>query len=332
MTSLDRRLSIAPMMDHTDRHYRYFLRLISQSTLLYTEMITTGALLYGDYDHFLAYSEAEHPLAIQLGGSDPDELSRCAKLAENYHYDEVNLNIGCPSDRVQNGRFGACLMAEPQLVADCISAMSESCSLPITVKTRLGIDDRDSYEELIRFVDTVKHAGCKTFILHARKAWLQGLSPKQNREIPPLEYEKVYRIAKDFPDLEIIINGGFTRMEQIQEQYEHVNGVMIGRAAYQNPFLLAKVDKEIFGLNLPQSSREEVISKFIVYAQEQLALGVSLNHMTRHILGLYQGQAGARAFRRYISQHAYVKGAGIEVLQRALDVVKNHKLETSSCS
>lgn len=321
MKKPDRRLSIAPMMDHTDRHYRYFLRLISSSTLLYTEMITTGAMLQGDRKRLLDYSAREHPLAIQLGGSNPVELAQCAELAQSWGYDEINLNVGCPSDRVQEGKFGACLMAEPELVAECIQSMAQATTLPVTVKTRLGIDDRDSYEELVTFIKTVHQAGCHTFIMHARKAWLNGLSPKQNREIPPLQYEKVYQLARDFPHLEFVINGGFTQLEQIKEQYQYVNGVMLGRAAYQNPYLLAEVDQQIFGHTVPALTRKQVVTEFMDYAAAQLEQGVALNHMTRHILGLYQGQPGARAFRRHLSENAWRKHAGIEVLQEALNRV-----------
>ena len=305
------------MMDRTDRHFRYFLRLISRHTLLYTEMITLHAIIHGDRLRLLGYSEREHPLALQIGGSVPAELAECAQIAEDLAYDEINLNVGCPSDRVQSGKFGACLMAEPELVAECVSAMQNKVNIPVTVKTRLGIDDRDSYEELTSFVQTVSAAGCKTFIMHARKAWLNGLSPKENREIPPLEYEKVYQLKKDFPDLEIIINGGFTTMPEIMDQLSHVDGVMIGRAAYQNPYLLVDADRLIFGDNSRSLARDEVLDEFKFYIQEQLALGVPLNAMTRHILGLYQGQPGARAFRRTISENAHRPGAGIEILNHS---------------
>ena len=316
-----RRLSIAPMMDRTDRHFRYFLRLITKHTLLYTEMITTGAILYGEQKRFLNYSQREHPLALQLGGSNPDELVRCAKIAEEWDYDEINLNIGCPSDRVQSARFGACLMAEPELVADCVSAMKQQTQIPITVKTRIGIDERDSYEELSAFIEQVSNAGCQTFIIHARKAWLKGLSPKENRETPPLQYETVYLLKKDYPQLEIVINGGFTSIEQISEQYNHVDGVMIGRAAYQNPYLLAKVDQLIFQDDYPVKSRHEILEEFMEYVVHNLAQGIYLSHMARHILGLYQGQAGARLFRRIISEKAYQPGAGLDILKEAANQI-----------
>ena len=320
---INRKLSIAPMMDHTDRHCRYFLRLITRHTVLYTEMITSSAILHGDRDRLLGYSQHEHPLALQLGGSDPADLGRCAIIGEEYGYDEINLNVGCPSDRVRTGRFGACLMAEPELVADCIASMQQSSTVPITVKTRLGIDDRDSYDELKTFINKISDAGCRTFILHARKAWLRGLSPRENREVPPLKYTTVYRLKTDFPDLEIIINGGFTRFDQILEQYNHVDGVMIGRAVCNNPYLLAEVDKKIFADERPARSRQQVLSEFMDYLEVQLEQGVALNHMTRHVLGLYHGQPGAGAFRRHISEHAHKPGAGTEVLQQAARMVTN---------
>ena len=311
------------MMDRTDRHFRYFLRLISRHTLLYTEMITAHAIVHGDRQRLLGYSEREHPLALQIGGSDPEELAACAQIAEDFAYDEINLNIGCPSDRVQSGKFGACLMAEPELVAECVDSMQNKVSIPVTVKTRLGIDERDSYEELISFVQKVSDAGCRTFIMHARKAWLNGLSPKENREVPPLEYEKVYQLKKEFPELEIIINGGFINITEIMTQLSHVDGVMIGRAAYQNPYLLADADRLIFGDVSEPLARDEVLDEFKIYIKKQLALGVPLNAMTRHILGLYQGQPGARAFRRNISENAHKPGAGIEILQHSTEPAIN---------
>jgi len=317
--TLNRKLSIAPMMDHTDRHFRYFLRIISPHALLYTEMITTGALIHGDRQRFLEHHADEYPLAIQLGGSDPDDLATCAEIAEQAGYDEVNLNVGCPSDRVQSGRFGACLMAEPEVVADGVSRMSQSVDIPVTVKTRIGIDDKDSYEELAAFIDCVKQAGCNTFIIHARKAWLNGLSPKENREVPPLQYETVYQLKQDFPDLDFIINGGFTTQDDIMQQYQYVDGVMIGRAAYQNPYLLAEIEQVLFANKTPLLTRYEILERFMTYVQQNLDLGVYLGHMTRHILGLFLGQPGARAYRRYISEHAYQEGAGVEVIKCAME-------------
>ncbi|MCX2760751.1 tRNA dihydrouridine(20/20a) synthase DusA [Vibrio sp. Sgm 22] len=312
------RLSVAPMLDWTDRHCRYFHRLLSQQTLLYTEMVTTGAILHGKGD-FLEYNEQEHPLALQLGGSNPVDLAACAKLAGERGYDEVNLNVGCPSDRVQNGRFGACLMAEPELVADCVSAMREVTDIPITVKTRIGIDDQDSYEFLTKFVSTVSEkGGCEQFTIHARKAWLSGLSPKENREIPPLDYDRAYQIKKDFSDLVIAVNGGVTTLEQTKEHLQHLDGVMIGREAYHSPFILAEVDQQIFGLDTPIKKRSQVVEEMYPYIERELSNGASLGHISRHMLGLFQSMPGARQWRRYISENAHKKGAGIEVMQTAL--------------
>jgi tRNA-dihydrouridine synthase A len=308
------------MMDHTDRHFRYFMRIISPHALLYTEMITTGAIIHGDRQRFLEHHADEYPLAIQLGGSDPEDLATCAVIAEDAGYDEVNLNVSCPSDRVQSGRFGACLMAEPELVAEGVAKMSRRVCIPVTVKTRIGIDDKDSYEELVHFIKTVKTAGCSTFIIHARKAWLNGLSPKENREIPPLQYETVYQLKRDIPELDFIINGGFTSEDDIMEQYEHVDGVMIGRAAYQNPYLLAEIEQSIFNKETPLLTRYEILERFMAYVQQNLDQGVYLGHMSRHILGLFLGRPGARAFRRYISENAYKEGAGVEVLRMAMDM------------
>ncbi len=318
MQPLNRRLAVAPMLDWTDRHCRYFLRLLSRPTLLYTEMVTTGAALHGDRERLLAYDPAEHPLALQLGGCDPGDLARCARIAAEFDYDEVNLNVGCPSDRVQSGRFGACLMAEPELVADGVAAMRTTVNLPITVKTRIGIDDRDSYEALTDFVGRVASGGCEVFIIHARKAWLRGLSPKENREIPPLRYDIVYRLKRDFPDLTIILNGGLRNLDQAEDELRRVDGVMIGRAAYENPYLLADADRRFFGSDTPLPSRHQVIRAFLPYVENQLQQGTPLHCMTRHVLGLFQGIPGARAWRRHLSEHAHRRGAGVEVLEAAL--------------
>ena len=285
------RFSIAPMLDWTDRHCRYFHRLMSRQTLLYTEMVTTGAIIHGKGD-YLGYSEQEHPISLQLGGSNPADLARCAKLAEERGYDEVNINVGCPSDRVQNGRFGACLMGEPALVADCVKAMRDVVDIPVTVKTRIGIDDQDSYEFLQAFIEQVRDAGCDTFIVHARKAWLSGLSPKENREIPPLDYPRVYRVKQDYPDLTIALNGGVTSMEQTLEHLQHVDGVMMGREAYQNPYILAQVDNLVFGQNNAVPSRHEVVRMMLPYIEQELAKGNYLSHMTRHMLGSVPEYAG----------------------------------------
>jgi tRNA-dihydrouridine synthase A len=314
---LDRRLSVAPMLDWTDRHCRYFLRLITRGTLLYTEMVTTGALIHGDRERHLGFDPAEHPLALQLGGSSPADLAACARMAEDRGYDEVNLNVGCPSDRVQNGRFGACLMAEPILVAECVAAMKEAVAVPVTVKTRIGIDHRDRYEDLTGFVAAVTAAGCDALIVHARKAWLQGLSPRENREVPPLRYDVVERLKDDFPALPIAINGGVTSLAQAGALLTRLDGVMIGREAYQNPWVLAGADRVIFGDSNPSPSSHGVLEAYIPYVEQNLSAGIPLNAMTRHILGLFQGRPGARAWRRHLSESAHLPGAGIEVLRAA---------------
>lgn len=316
--ALDRRLAVAPMLDWTDRHCRYFLRLITRRTLLYSEMVTTGALIHGDRDRHLRFDPAEHPLALQLGGSDPADMARCARLGAEWGYDEININVGCPSDRVQNGRFGACLMAEPQLVAECVAAMKSAVSVPVTVKSRIGIDERDSYGELVDFVGAVAEAGCDALVVHARKAWLQGLSPRENREVPPLRYEIVERLKQDFPDLPVTLNGGVVTLEAARGFLGRLDGVMIGREAYQNPWMLADADRLIFGEQGPPSTRHEVLERFIPYVEAQLVDGVPLNAMSRHILGLFQGQPGARAWRRHLSENAHLPGARAEVLTAAL--------------
>lgn len=312
---------IAPMLDWTDRHARYFLRLITEHSLLYTEMVTTGAIVHGDSERHLAFNEQEHPLALQLGGSNPDELATACDIAKSYHYDEINLNIGCPSDRVQSGRFGACLMADPTLVASCISRMQQHCDKPVTIKCRIGIDDFDSFEFLYNFIDTCQQAGCETFIIHARKAWLSGLSPKQNREIPELDYPRVWKIKQLFPHLNIIINGGFKTLDACQEQLQHVDGIMMGREAYNNPYILAEVDQRFFNSTKPVKSRLEILNAMLDYIDNECANGVKLNHMSRHILGLFNGQAGAKQFRRYISENAHKKGAGTDVITQALEKI-----------
>ena len=312
------RLCVAPMMDWTDRHCRYFHRLLSRHALLYTEMVTTGALIHGDRQRFLQFHAEEHPLALQLGGSNPRELGWCAKMAEDYGYDEVNLNVGCPSDRVQNGRFGACLMAEPELVAECVEAMCQATGLPVTVKSRIGIDDQDSYEALVHFIATIASAGCRTFIVHARKAWLKGLSPKQNREIPPLRYEVVYQLKIDFPQLEFILNGGVTSLAQAETHLQHVDGVMVGREAYQNPYVLAEVDRRIFGADVEPVTRYEAVEQLLPYIGLQLGDGLRLNTVTRHTLGLFHGEPGARGWRRHLSENVGRSGADINVVREAL--------------
>jgi len=303
------------MMDYTDRHFRYFIRLMSRHTRLYTEMLTTGALLHGDPRRHLEFDTAEHPLALQLGGSDPQELARCARLAADFNYDEINLNVGCPSERVQSGRFGACLMTEPQLVAECVAAMSAASSVPVTVKTRIGVDQHDSYTQLAAFIKTVEEGGCKVFIIHARKAWLQGLSPKQNREVPPLRYEVVRRLKLDFPRLTIVVNGGIQTLQAMQAHLLSCDGVMIGREAVSNPYLFADVDRCHFDTRAPVLTREQVIEAWLPYISEELACGVPLARMTRHLLGLFQSCPGARRWRRYLSEKASQPGADIEVLR-----------------
>ncbi len=329
MSNIDRTFSIAPMIDWTDRHDRYFLRLISKHALLYTEMITTGAIIHGDKERHLGFNAEEHPVAVQLGGSNPSDLALCSKICEDYGYDEINLNVGCPSDRVQSGAFGACLMAQPDLVAECIVKMKAACDLPVTIKCRIGIDDQDEYEDLQRFVTTTKDAGCETFIVHARKAWLQGLSPKENRDIPPLNYERVYQLKREFPELEIIINGGIKTLDECKSHLTHVDGVMMGREAYQNPFILTNVDRLFYNASNPllneslsqEITRHDIVDKMIGYIDELLANGGQLKWVSRHILGIFQGMPGARAWRRHLSQHAYKKDATSEVVREALKYI-----------
>ena len=306
------------MMDWTDRHCRYFMRLISQHAVLYTEMVTSGEIIYGDTHHHLRMDPFEHPVALQLGGSDPKDLAKACQMASDYDYAEINLNCGCPSDRVQNGMFGAVMMKNAQITADCVAAMQDAVDLPITVKHRIGVDDFDSYDFLCEFVDTVAKSGCDTFLVHARKAWLKGLSPKQNREIPELNYERVYQLKKDFPQLEIIINGGITTIEQCSEHLQHIDGVMIGREAYTNPYLLASVDRSIYGSEKAPKSREKIAEELLEYVDNELSKGTRLSAMTRHILGLFHGMPGARQYRRHISENAHKPAAGIEVLTTAL--------------
>ncbi len=315
---------IAPMLDCTDRHFRYFSRLISRHTVLYTEMITTGALIYGDRERFLAYNNIEHPVAVQLGGSDPEALSTCAKMIMDHGYDEVNLNVGCPSDRVQSGQFGACLMKTPDLVADCIAAMADVVDIPVTLKTRIGLDDNEDYEPLYNLISMVSEAGCNTVIIHARNAWLNGISPKQNREIPPLRYDVVYKLKKDFPHLEVVINGGLKSLEESQIVLDHVDGVMVGREAYSNPYSLALVDQVLYQDNHDIPTRLQILENYIPYIKRELEQGCPLKHITRHILGLFQGCPGARRWRRHISENVFKPGAGIELLDSAIMEIKNY--------
>jgi len=325
VSKIDRRFCVAPMMDWTDRHDRYFLRLISRHAVLYTEMVTTGALIHGDRERFLAFNKAEHPVALQLGGADPKEMAQCAKFAEDAGYDEVNINVGCPSDRVQKGQIGACLMATPEVVAECVSEMLAVTTIPVTVKNRIGIDEQDSYTDLENFISLVAAAGCKTFIVHARKAWLQGLSPKENREIPQLDYERVYRLKREHPELEIIINGGIKTLDETEQHLQHVDGVMMGREAYQNPYVLAEVDRQIYADNSEAADRQAIIAAMYPYIEKQLQQDTYLKHIARHLLGLFHGQPGARGWRRTISEQAYQKDAGLEVLDNALLHVTQNK-------
>lgn len=312
-----RRLCVAPMMQCTDRHDRYLLRLISRHALLFTEMIPCGALLHGDRRRFLAFDPAEHPVALQLGGSEPAEMAACARMAQAAGYDEVNVNVGCPSSRVSAGRFGACLMAEPERVARCVEAMNRAVDIPVTVKTRIGVDARDSFEELCAFVATVAAAGCGTFVIHARKAWLKGLSPRQNREVPPLDYTAVHGVKAEFPELEIVINGGIRSLEAARAQLARVDGAMIGRAAYENPYLLARADALFFGDPHPVASRREILQAYAEYVRRELGRGVYLRHMTRHLFGLFQGCPGARRWRRHLSEAGARADAGAEVIEQA---------------
>ena len=295
MKSLDHALCIAPMMAYTDRHFRYLLRLLSPNAFLYTEMVNAHAVIKGDRDYLLGFHEAEHPIAVQLGGSSPALLAEASKICESYHYDEINLNVGCPSERVQSGCFGAALMKEPELVVDCVKAMRDAVSIPVTVKTRLGVDDIDSDAYLQNFIGKIAEAGCDTFFMHARKAWLKGLSPKENREIPPLQYDRVYQLKKVFPQLKIIINGGIETHEAIAEHLQHVDGVMLGRIVCSNPYFLMQVQKN-------PRTREEIIQQYLPYILREYKKGVPMRHMTRHLIGLYQGEIGARAWRRLLSE------------------------------
>lgn len=315
---MSRHISIAPMMECTDRHFRYLVRLISQNVRLYTEMVTTQAVLNGRRDFLLDFDPSEHPVALQLGGSEPDELERCSALAAEYGYDEVNLNVGCPSDRVQSGRFGACLMAEPFRVKEAVQAMVRGSGLPVTVKTRIGIDNRDSYEELIHFISTVAEGGCRLFIIHARKAWLHGLSPKENREKPPLRYDIAQRLIRDFPNLRFVLNGGVTSLDQAGEWLREFEGVMIGREAYRDPMMLAEVDQRFHGEAEFALTREDVVRAYLPYVQDRLAHGERLHFITRHLHGLFLGVKGAKSWRKTLAEGSARPGAGAEVLERAL--------------
>ena len=318
----ERRFTLAPMMDWSDRHCRTMWRMLSKNAFMYSEMVTTGAIIHGDKHRFLNFNAVEHPIALQLGGSNPAELAICAQTAEQWGYDEVNLNVGCPSDRVQNGMIGAILMAHKELVADGVKAMQDASSLPITVKHRIGIDDQDDWQFLYDFVDHVANAGCKTFIVHARKAVLQGLSPKENREVPPLMYDRVYRLKQTFPDLEIIINGGVKTIDDCQSHLQQLDGVMIGREAYQNPYMLAQVDGGLFDNHWQVPTAHQLVEQYIGYMDQQMAEnGIGLRYMAKHLLGLFQGVTGARLFRRYLSENMHHKNATTDVVKQALALV-----------
>ncbi len=311
-------LSIAPMMERTDRHFRYFMRQITRRTLLYTEMIATAAIIHGDRSKLLDFSPQEKPLAIQLGGDNPRDLAECAKIAEDWGYDEVNLNVGCPSSRVQNGNFGACLMAQPEKVSTAIEAMQKAVNIPVTVKHRIGIDDRDRYEDMKHFVRIVANAGCRRFTVHARKAWLAGLSPKENRNVPPLRYGDVYRLKQEFPHLFIEINGGITTLEQVRSQLQFVDAVMIGRAAYDNPYLFSTVDRDFYGEEITPPTRHQVVKAMLPYIDRWLSKGDKLNAISRHMLQLFAGRPGTKAWKRYISENAHFPNANSQVISTAL--------------
>ncbi|OCG26371.1 tRNA dihydrouridine synthase DusA [Gilliamella sp. wkB108] len=317
--SILNRFSVAPMLDWTDKHCRYFHRILTKQTLLYTEMVTTGAILFGKGD-YLSFNTEEHPISLQLGGSDPSALAQCAKLAQEQGYDEINLNVGCPSDRVQNGMFGACLMGNAELVANCIAQMQDQVDIPVTVKTRIGIDEHDSYSFLCQFIEKIMPY-TDTFIVHARKAWLSGLSPKENREVPPLNYERVYQLKQDYPHLTIAINGGIKTIDEIKHHLKFVDGVMVGREAYQNPMLLTQIDSQIFGIQDSIIDPVSAIKALYPYIEQQLTQGVQLNHIMRHTLGIFNGCKGARQWRRYLSENAHKKGSGIEVVEQALTFI-----------
>ncbi|HJZ20978.1 MAG TPA: tRNA dihydrouridine(20/20a) synthase DusA [Bradyrhizobium sp.] len=319
----DYRFSVAPMMDWTDRHCRVFHRLMTRRARLYTEMLTTGAVIHGDRRRLLGFDSSEHPLALQLGGSDPRDLATAAKIGEDFGYDEINLNVGCPSDRVKDGRFGACLMAEPALVVDGVAAMKHAVRVPVTVKCRIGIDDQDPEAALDVLARGVIAAGADALVVHARKAWLNGLSPKENRDIPPLDYERVYRLKAAFPDVPIIINGGIAGLAEARAHLAHVDGVMLGRAAYHEPWRLLRADPELFGEASPHATMKEVFEAMMPYIARELAQGTRLHAMTRHFVGAFHGVPGARAFRRHLAEHGVRPGAGANVLRDAIALVEN---------
>ena len=315
---LDRTFCVAPMLDCTDRHARFLMRQISSHAVMYTEMVTTGALIHGDRHRFLDFDVQEHPVALQLGGSDLSDMAKCAVIAQEWGYDEVNINVGCPSDRVQSGSFGACLMQQPELVAENVKAMNSVVDIPVTVKSRIGVDDQNPKQALWKLTELVAEAGCRVLVVHARKAWLKGLSPKENRDIPSLDYDLVYELKNAFPEMEIIINGGIKTLAECQLHLAYVDGVMMGREAYSNPFILSQVDKTLYQQIESKPSREQVLEKYIEYAKKQLETGTRLNHISRHVVGLFHGQPNSRLWRQHISEHAHLPDAGIEVLTDAM--------------
>ncbi|MBI5318994.1 tRNA dihydrouridine(20/20a) synthase DusA [Bradyrhizobium sp.] len=319
------KFSVAPMMDWTDRHCRVFHRLMTRRARLYTEMLTTGAILHGDRARLLGFDASEHPVALQLGGSSPADLGEAARIGEDFGYDEINLNVGCPSDRVKDGRFGACLMAEPALVAECVAAMKQAVKIPVTVKCRIGIDDQDPEAALDTLARGVVAAGTDALIVHARKAWLNGLSPKENRDIPPLDYRRVYRLKVALPDVPVIINGGIGSIEEAKAHLAHVDGVMLGRAAYQDPWRLLAVDPQLFGETAPHASMKDVFEAMTPYIARELASGTRLHAITRHFVGAFHGVPGARAFRRHLAEHGVRSGAGIDVLRDAVALVRERE-------
>jgi len=321
---INRKISVAPMMDCTDRHDRYFLRLISKNVMLYSEMVATKSAIHGDRKRILGFREEEKPVALQVGGSDKNELREVAKLAEQYGYDEININLGCPSKKVQKNSFGACLMKEPDLVAECINSMVNSCKIPVTAKTRIGVDEIEDFEYLNSFINKIKQSGCKTVILHARKALLKGLTPKQNLNIPKLNYEMVYEIKSANPELEIIINGGISKTEQIKHHLKHCDGVMIGRAIYQNPYFLTEIEKEIFNTN-KVPSREEIAKEIIYYLEEEVKLGTKVNHIMRHTVGLYHGQPGSKNWKRYLSDNMMARDSDFQKAKHIMTIVQNNE-------
>jgi tRNA-dihydrouridine synthase A len=314
---MDRKFSVAPMMDWTDRHCRYFMRLISKNALLYTEMVVDQAILRGDVERLLQFDAKEHPLALQLGGSDPSELARAAAIGAEFGYDEINLNVGCPSDRVQSGEFGACLMTKPEHVGECFAAIAGSVDIPVSIKCRTGVDDMDDEGFFHNFIDIVSDAGCRIFIVHARKAWLSGLSPKQNRDIPPIDYDRVHRLKRKRPELQIVVNGGIQDLDEADTHLQHTNGVMLGRAAYHNPWLLSDVDRRYYGAG-NSLTRADIATSLLGYVEAQLSQGVRLHQITRHILGLYHGVPGAKVWRQRLSEEAVKDGAGTEVIVEAM--------------